>query len=388
MGRSRRSQPYSTTVPGSAARTEPAAGKAAPVDLHPGSVVGAVVTVLVLLLAIAVFRAAATAITYVVIGVLLALAMNPIVVRLARRMPRGLATFVVAAALALAVGVLMIVVAPAAINQARQFGRELPETLRDMYRLPLIGDYLRDHQIADTAKRWIDELPARVDSGSFVSITESVTGAAAGALAVILTAFAVLFDGERLVARGRALVPRRFKDRADKTGRVFAHIVGEYFAGSLTVAALAGLVVLCIGLVFGVPLAPVAALWAMVVNPIPQIGGFLTGLLFVPLALSESATTGVACGLLYVAYMNLENHVITPAIVGEAVNLSPLTTMLAVLIGGAAAGVPGALVATPLCGTVKALYKEARYGPGAANEARERREGVIERFRKKLGRDS
>jgi predicted PurR-regulated permease PerM len=34
--------------------------------------------------------------------------------------------------------------------------------------------------------------------------------------------------------------------------------------------------------------------------------------------------------------------------------------MLAVLVGGAAAGVPGALVATPLLGAAKALYLERR----------------------------
>jgi hypothetical protein len=61
-----------------------------------------------------------------------------------------------------------------------------------------------------------------------------------------------------------------------------------------------------------------------------------------------------------VAYQNLENHVIQPAIVGRAVNLSPPATMLAALVGGAAAGVPGALVATPLLGAVKAIYLDAR----------------------------
>jgi predicted PurR-regulated permease PerM len=66
--------------------------------------------------------------------------------------------------------------------------------------------------------------------------------------------------------------------------------------------------------------------------------------------------------VLVVGYMNLENYVISPAIVGEAVDLSPPTTMLAALVGGAAFGVPGALAATPLCGTVKAVYLQARHG--------------------------
>jgi predicted PurR-regulated permease PerM len=47
-------------------------------------------------------------------------------------------------------------------------------------------------------------------------------------------------------------------------------------------------------------------------------------------------------------------------VVGQAVNLTPPTTMLAALVGGAVAGVPGALVATPLVGAMKALYFEQR----------------------------
>ena len=58
--------------------------------------------------------------------------------------------------------------------------------------------------------------------------------------------------------------------------------------------------------------------------------------------------------------MNLENHVIQPAIVGRSVDLTPPTTMVAAFIGAAVLGVPGALVATPLVGAAKAIYMEAR----------------------------
>lgn len=64
--------------------------------------------------------------------------------------------------------------------------------------------------------------------------------------------------------------------------------------------------------------------------------------------------------LLFVAYMSTENYLIQRAVVGKAVNLSPPTTMIAALVGGAAMGVPGALVATPLVGSVKAVYLAVR----------------------------
>ena len=61
--------------------------------------------------------------------------------------------------------------------------------------------------------------------------------------------------------------------------------------------------------------------------------------------------------------MNLENHVIQPAIVGRSVDLTPPTTMVAAFVGGAIAGIPGALVATPFVGAAKAIYLEARGRP-------------------------
>jgi predicted PurR-regulated permease PerM len=45
--------------------------------------------------------------------------------------------------------------------------------------------------------------------------------------------------------------------------------------------------------------------------------------------------------------MNFENNVIQPAVIGNAVDLSPPVSMLAVLIGGAAAGVPGGFDCNP-----------------------------------------
>ena len=139
-------------------------------------------------------------------------------------------------------------------------------------------------------------------------------------------------------------------------------MIAQYFAGSLAVAVLMGVVVLALCLIFGVPLAPLAALWAMITDLIPQVGGLLGGALLGLLALTQGVFVFVVVVGLYVLYMTLENHVISPAVVGHAVDVSPPTSMLATLIGGAVAGVAGALVATPLVGATKQLYLQLRWG--------------------------
>jgi putative heme transporter len=189
-----------------------------------------------------------------------------------------------------------------------------------------------------------------------------MVGGALSTVLVLAATVAVLLDGEHLVAAVRRLVPPRWVKRADEVGHVLYMAIAQYFAGSLAVAVLMGVVVLALCLIFGIPLAPLAALWAMITDLIPQVGGFLGGALLGLLALTQGGFVFVAVVGLYAAYLSLENHVISPEVVGRAVDVSPPTSMLATLIGGAAAGIAGALVATPLVGAAKQLYLQLRWG--------------------------
>ena len=201
---------------------------------------------------------------------------------------------------------------------------------------------------------------------------------------MLVLVVAVLIDGEDLIRRLRRLLPPPRQQQADEVGRVVYRTLGRYFGGSITVAVLMGLFVLTLGIVLAIPLVPLAAIWAMLTDLIPQVGGFLGGSLFVLLALTESVPTALIAGVGFVLYMNIENHLIQPAIVGKSVDLTPPTTMVAAFVGGAIAGVPGALVATPLTGAAKALYLEAR---GKANTDEEGGGGgLLDRLRGMLGR--
>jgi len=296
-------------------------------------------------------------VTRVAVGILLGVALSPLVAAVQRRgATRGLAATLVAGGLALLFAAVVLVVGPAAVQQAGDFSAEVPQTVEDLYSWPIIGERLREADAAGEVERWIDELPATVDDRTLADLGERLLGGVLSTVVVLLTAVGVLTDGERIVRRVRAIVPPRRQAGVDAASQIVYESFGSYFAGSLLVAVLNGLVVLSVGLALGVPLAPIAGLWSTLTNFIPQIGGFLGGSFFVLLALTESPLTAVIAASIFLAYQQFENNVIGPAIVGSAVNLTPPTTMLAALVGGAAAGVPGALVATPLLGAAKALY--------------------------------
>ena len=102
-------------------------------------------------------------------------------------------------------------------------------------------------------------------------------------------------------------------------------------------------------------------MWVAICNPIPQVGGFLGAVPFVALGLTQSAVVGVICLVMFLIYQQTENHVLQPLIIGRAVRLTPPATMVAALVGVAAGGVIGGLLAIPMLGASKAIYLSLRY---------------------------
>lgn len=301
-------------------------------------------------------------VTRIAVGLVLGVALSPLVSAVQRRrdVRRSTAALVVGGGLVLFLAVVVLLVGPPAVRQARSFSRELPATVEELYSWPVVGARLEEADVAEDVSRAIDDLPARFDDETLADLGERILGGALSTVVVLITALGVLVDGEAMVRRVRSIVPPSRRPQADEVGQIVYHSFGSYFAGSLLVAVLNGLVILTTGLVLGVPLAPVAGLWAMLTNFIPQIGGFLGGSFFVLLALTDSPLTALISAAVFLGYQQFENNVVQPAVVGSAVNLTPPATMLAALVGGAAAGVPGALVATPLMGAAKALYLDRR----------------------------
>ena len=60
----------------------------------------------------------------------------------------------------------------------------------------------------------------------------------------------------------------------------------------------------------------------------------------------------------FVVYQQLENHILQPVIYGRTVRLSPLTVLIAVLIGAELFGILGALAAIPVAGILQAVVRE------------------------------
>jgi predicted PurR-regulated permease PerM len=334
------------------------------VDLDWRSTLVLLAAFVVLLAITGLVRAVPRTVTALGVALVLALALDPVVAVARRRLRlgRAAAVSVVLAGLAALFGVVGMLLVPPAVEQARHLGSEVPRVANDLGDLPIIGDDLREADVPERLRRGIEDLPDRL-AGDIAPLERTARRVADTALAValmLLLAVCLLLDGPRLLDRVVRLVPEARRERVQTVGRLSYKVVGHYVAGSLAVAGIAGLTVLGVGLLLGVPLTPLAAAWVALWDLVPQIGGAAGGIPFVLLGFSQGVPTGVTCAVFFVVYLQIENHVLGPLLVGQAVKLSPPATMIAALVGVSAGGVVGALLAVPTAGAAKAAYVELR----------------------------
>ena len=133
--------------------------------------------------------------------------------------------------------------------------------------------------------------------------------------------------------------------------------VGGFFRGQLLVALFVG-VASSIGLwAIGLPFWLLVGMVAGVFNLVPLIGPFIGGGLAVVIALiSGQPLKAVWAALVLLAVQQIDNHLISPNVMGRTVQLHPVVVMLALLVGASFAGLFGMLVIVPLVAVAKIVF--------------------------------
>jgi len=154
-----------------------------------------------------------------------------------------------------------------------------------------------------------------------------------------------------------ALIPpgRREEIRGlmDRIGQA----VGGFFRGQLLVALFVG-VASSIGLwAIGLPFWLLVGMVAGVFNLVPLVGPFIGGGLAVVIALiSGQPLKAVWAAVVLLIVQQIDNHLISPNVMGRTVQLHPVVVMLALLVGASFAGLFGMLVIVPLVAVAKIVF--------------------------------
>ncbi|MBA2615640.1 MAG: AI-2E family transporter [Actinobacteria bacterium] len=321
------------------------------------------VAILVALLLVLVYLAWHV-ITWILIAVFLAAALNPAVTFLERRgLGRGIAAGIVFLAALLAVSGLGFVVVPPLVDQVRQFVDAVPDLVEDITkgRGPL-GFLERDYGIVERVRAAVEKQGAGGVLGittPALAIAQSVVTAVVGTVTVAFLTLFMLLEGPRTVERFLGLLPKSTATRWSRVGGDIYRTIGGYVTGNLLISIVAGVCTTIVLLLVGSDYAVALGLVVAVLDLIPLAGATLAAILVSLVILVELGwVQALIVAGFYVVYQQLENHVLQPVVYGRTVQLSPLAVLIAVLIGAELAGVLGALAAIPMAGSIQAVGRE------------------------------
>ena len=136
---------------------------------------------------------------------------------------------------------------------------------------------------------------------------------------------------------------------------------GQVFLGLVVgIATFIGLEVLSLTIdpVFG-RFAVLLSVIAGVLELLPIIGPIIAAIPAVILGLTAGVDAAIAAVVLYALIQQIENHVLVPKIQGDAVELHPTIVIMALVIGGAIAGIFGAIFAVPITAAARDLFRYA-----------------------------
>ena len=287
----------------------------------------------------------------------LAVGLEPVVSWLVRRrLPRWAAvTAVYLTALLLVVGFLAQAVPPL-VDQATQLVVQAPSYLAKA----------QDH--SSSVGRLVDQLNLQrrlSDLLASSTVVDSLLGA--GLLVfnaitnlVLLAALTAYFlvDLPRIRGLVYRLIPASRRPRAILIGDEILAKVGGYVLGNVIISLIAAGATFAWLEALGVPYPLLLSIFVAVLDLVPVVGSTAAGVVVAAVALTVSLPVCLATVAFFVVYRLVEDYVLVPRIIGRAVQVPALVTVVAVLLGAALLGVVGALVAIPVAAAVQLLARE------------------------------
>ncbi|MFQ5610795.1 MAG: AI-2E family transporter [Anaerolineae bacterium] len=195
------------------------------------------------------------------------------------------------------------------------------------------------------------------------SVLTSVVSAILAFVLTVLYSIYMSLEGQRIGDGLAKLIPEAHRPEYTELGRQIRRIWSAYFRGQFILVVVIGVITWGVGTVIGLPGAPALAIIAGVMEVIPNLGPFLAAIPAIFVALVQGSTVLqvsnlVFCLIVILAYVliqQLENNLIVPRILGQAVELPALVIMAGVVVGASVGGILGALIAAPSIATGRVI---------------------------------
>lgn len=206
-------------------------------------------------------------------------------------------------------------------------------------------------------------------SGSFSAAYSVISSTFSGVFTVIMTLVISLYIS---IEKGQVVRDFSWLTQDHKLIKQFKEAtqeinvqLGNWIRGEFILMFIVGILVFVGTALIGLPYPLPLALLAGLMEIIPNIGPTVSAIPAVFIALVTLGWPGAIGTLaLYIIIQQLENNLIVPRVMQRNVNLSGLTVILGILIGGSIFGVGGALLAVPSIIVIRTVFETwVKYKP-------------------------
>ena len=270
----------------------------------------------------------------------------------ARGVPRGAGLALHYLVLIAAVVALVAIAVPVAAEQVTEAVPEQQSELREEARE---ATGFR-HDILVAVRDGLERIPSRSD------LADPEVGLlgieiAVGILFVLASAAYWIFERDRAVDLVTSLLPRPRRRVVRATWDLIDLKLGAYVRGQALLIGLVAIVLSSTFWLIGLPYWLLVGVFAGVVEIIPVIGPLLAGALAVGVGLTESVEVAVLAGAAVLIVRLLEDYVVIPRVLGDAVGLSPLLVLVSVSATALLFGEFAVLLAIPLAAVIGTLVE-------------------------------
>lgn len=176
-------------------------------------------------------------------------------------------------------------------------------------------------------------------------------------LLVILIAFYLLKDEEKIKASLIKLFPRKYKDKAKSIVIEGDEVLSAYIIGQAKVALSLAIMIFVgykiIGMINPLLLASVTFILAF----IPFIGFFISLILPYIIAIALGWNMILKLSILVIIAQTLKGRIVVPLIMGKTMKIHPITDIFLVVGAASIIGPIGAFVVVPIYSLIKVIYK-------------------------------
>ncbi len=340
------------------------AGK--PVDTTHPFYFGFMVTVgaLLALITLRALASASAVFILIIVSIFLAAGLNPAVLFFQNRgLKRGMAVGAVMASVLIFVAAFIAIAVPPLIEQGNQLLENAPQLIKDLNNNAFINDLNNKYGVIDSLQTRIDSVIkdgqfAVTAFGGVIGVGKAVVSGLVSTLTILTLTLYFLASLPQVVEICLKFVPASRRSRVSKLVNAIISRVGSFVGGQAIIAALAGIFILIMGLIIGMPYSGPLAVIVLVCGFIPLIGHFIGMTIVTLVCLTASLSIAAIALASYIIYVQIENYVITPKIMRKSLAIPGLVTIIAALLGTSLLGLIGGLLAVPIAAAVLLIIDE------------------------------